>query len=144
MNSDTDFIPQMTPQWVTRALGKNIPQLKATDEGFFPLHDASPELQPFTRVTTDSREVIAGSFFIALQGESTDGHLYLKEVIQKKARAVLVKKGTEIPYSPETLVFEVEDTQKALRQLSYAWRREFSIPVIAVAGSVGKTRRKKF
>src|SRR5690606_3327780 len=59
------------------------------------------------------------------------------------ARGILCRRGTPLPVYPELCVFSVEDPLNSYRRLASAWRKEFSIPIIAVAGSAGKTTTKE-
>lgn len=102
---------------------------------------SGPALE-FLRVCTDSRSVRPGDLFVALKGDAFDAHDFIASAVQAGATGVLCRKGT--PHSGATLYFEVNDTLAAFRSLAAAWRREFQIPVVAVAGSVGKTTTKEF
>jgi UDP-N-acetylmuramoyl-tripeptide--D-alanyl-D-alanine ligase len=93
------------------------------------------------RVSTDSRQVRAGDLFIAIKGEKFDAHDFVREVIAKGATAVLVERSRA--RREDAAVIAVEDTRKALGQLGARYRRDFQIPVIAVAGSNGKTTTKE-
>lgn len=95
------------------------------------------------RVNTDSRQAQAGDLFIALSGERFDGHEFLLEVAQKGAAAVVVEKGRKLPALPDCVVIQVADTRKAYGQIGAAYRNGFSLPVIAVGGSNGKTSTKE-
>jgi len=94
------------------------------------------------RVCTDSRQVQPGDLFIALPGEHFDGHDFLGEVLRKGPAALLVRHG-RAPASPtDCPVLCVPDTRKALGRLAARYRADFPLPVIAVAGSNGKTTTK--
>ena len=90
-------------------------------------------------VSTDTRSVAANELFIALQGLNFDGHDYLEHAKQRGAVAVMVSKKTETDL-PKILV---SDTKLALGELAKAWRKQFSIPVIGITGSNGKTTVKE-
>lgn len=94
------------------------------------------------RVNTDSRQVRAGDLFVALAGERFDGHEFVAEVVAKGAVAVLVQRGRAWPKLAGAVV-EVADTRAALGRIAAAYRREFTLPVIAVGGSNGKTTTKE-
>jgi UDP-N-acetylmuramoyl-tripeptide--D-alanyl-D-alanine ligase len=94
------------------------------------------------RVCTDSRLVMAGDLFVALAGDKFDGHDYLGEVAAKGVAAVLVKQGRALP-ELGCAVIEVADPRVALGQIAAAYRNAFSIPVIVVGGSNGKTTTKE-
>jgi len=90
-------------------------------------------------LSTDTRNMHAGALFVALVGDSYDPHEVIEAGKASKAAAVLVqqKVKTNIPQ------VVVKDTYKALQQLAAAWRKRFSLPVIGVTGSNGKTSVKE-
>jgi UDP-N-acetylmuramoyl-tripeptide--D-alanyl-D-alanine ligase len=99
-------------------------------------------------VVIDSREVRGGEVFVALPGERTDGHRYVGEVFEKGAAWAVVSRawfdryGAE--YSSQSRRFLVaDDTLVALQQLALSYRKGFSVPVVAVGGSNGKTSTKE-
>ncbi len=94
------------------------------------------------RVCTDSRQVRAGDLFFALRGEKFDGHDFLGEV-SRHAAAVVVNRGRTLPATGKCAVLAVDDTIPALGRFAAAYRREFELPVVAVAGSNGKTTTKE-
>ncbi|HXT12449.1 MAG TPA: UDP-N-acetylmuramoyl-tripeptide--D-alanyl-D-alanine ligase [Candidatus Angelobacter sp.] len=94
-------------------------------------------------VNTDSRSAQPGDLFVALTGERHDGHEYLPDVIQKGVAAVMVE-TTKVPTSlPKCAVIAVENTRKALGQVAARYRSDFSLPVVVVGGSNGKTTTKE-
>jgi len=97
----------------------------------------------FLRVNTDSRQTQAGDLFIALSGERFDGHQFVAEVAQKGAVAVIVEKGHKLAALPECAVIQVANARLAYGQIGAAYRKQFSLPVIAVGGSNGKTSTKE-
>jgi UDP-N-acetylmuramoyl-tripeptide--D-alanyl-D-alanine ligase len=95
------------------------------------------------RVNTDSRAARPGDLFIALTGERHDGHDFLRDVTQKGVAAVMVE-ANKVPASlPKCAVIVVENTRRALGQLAARYRNDFSLPVVAVGGSNGKTTTKE-
>jgi len=90
-------------------------------------------------VSTDSRNIGKGNLFITLQGPSFDGHDYVHHAEQRYAAAVLVSK--KVTTSLPKII--VNDTLVALGKLAKAWRNQFSIPVIGITGSNGKTTVKE-
>jgi UDP-N-acetylmuramoyl-tripeptide--D-alanyl-D-alanine ligase len=102
----------------------------------------SPETR-VTRISTDSRVTEAGDLFFALPGERFDGHLYLDEVARKGARAVVAERRRAGADLGECAFIAVDDTRRALGMLAAEYRKDFSLPVIAVAGSNGKTSTKE-
>ena len=102
----------------------------------------SPATQ-FQRVNTDSRLAQTGDLFIALPGDRFDGHNFVGEVAQKGVVAVVVERGRRIDPLPECAVVQVDSTRKAFGQIAARYRKDFSLPVIAVGGSNGKTSTKE-
>ncbi len=94
------------------------------------------------RVCSDSRLAQAGDLFFALAGDKFDGHNFLAEVAQKGAAAVVAIRS-KIPAGLPCAVIAVDDPRKALGRLAAKYRTEFRLPVIAVAGSNGKTTTKE-
>lgn len=89
-------------------------------------------------VTTDSRAVGAGDLFVAIAGETFDGHDFVEQAVESGAVGVVVA-GGRIDIEPR---IEVAATGDALLELAAMRRDELSVPVIAVTGSTGKTTTK--
>ena len=95
------------------------------------------------RVCTDSRRVAAGDLFVPLSGERFDAHEFLDQVARAGAAAT-VAETNRLPADWRLLpVVAVENTRLALGALAVRYRGDFSLPVIAVAGSNGKTTTKE-
>lgn len=92
----------------------------------------------FTGVSTDSRSLRDGDLFVALCGESFDGHDYLEQVAASGAVAALVSRPQEIDL-PQ---LQVADTQAALGRLGAFNRQLFDGTLVAITGSSGKTTVK--
>ena len=92
-------------------------------------------------VTTDSRRVGAGELFVAIAGERFDGHDYVAEALRRGAAAALVSRVIEDAAPFSQLV--VDDTRAGLGRLAKHWREKFSIPLVALTGSNGKTTVKE-
>lgn len=90
-----------------------------------------------THVTNNSQTAAAGSLFVALPGEKTDGHRFVQDVLAKGGYAMVKPGSTEQPG-----VIEVIDPLQGLQDLARTYLTEFDIPVIAVTGSNGKTTTK--
>lgn len=90
----------------------------------------------FARVNSDTRTLQEGDLFVALKGDSFDGHDFVMQAFEKGAVAVLAERGFD---SVRVVGLEVNNTLKALAALARGWRDCFSIPVIGVTGSNGKT-----
>ncbi len=93
----------------------------------------------FNAVSTDSRKITTDNLFIALKGESFDGHDYVAQCLQQGAAGVLVSKRIETD-QPQIVV---QDTRLALGKLAQYWREQFNIPLAAITGSNGKTTVKE-
>lgn len=104
--------------------------------------NAAGDDRPFHAVTTDTRALAQGDLFVALVGEKFDAHDFLAQAVEKGAGALVVNDarkavGLGIP------VIEVRDTLAALGRLGRYRRRAWARPVVAVAGSSGKTSTKE-
>lgn len=96
-----------------------------------------------TRVCTDSRRVAAGDLFVALSGERFDAHQFLNHVAVAGAAATVAEVG-RLPANWAALpVVAVDNTRGALGRLAARYRGDFTLPVVAVAGSNGKTTTKE-
>lgn len=94
------------------------------------------------RVCTDSRQTQPGDLFFALSGETFDGHEFLGEAVRRGASAGVVERIPDDALPESCALVKVGSTRQALGRLAACWRQEFAIPVIAVAGSNGKTSAK--
>ncbi len=92
-------------------------------------------------ITTDTRSIAPGQLFVALRGERFDGHDYLDAAAAAGAVGVVVARAPPLG-ALRIPVFQVKDTLVALGALARFWRRTWGNPVIAVAGSNGKTTTK--
>jgi UDP-N-acetylmuramoyl-tripeptide--D-alanyl-D-alanine ligase len=98
----------------------------------------------YEAVCTDTRALVPGCLFVALQGERFDAHDFLAQAAAGGATGAVVKRGRALPALPEGLVlYEVEDTLAALGALGRFHRERFRIPVGVVGGSNGKTTTKE-
>jgi UDP-N-acetylmuramoyl-tripeptide--D-alanyl-D-alanine ligase len=96
-------------------------------------------------VSTDSRTAAPEDVFIALKGDRFDGHDFVHAVAARGVRAFIVEQswlfGHEAPKNSCTIA--VADTLRALGDLSAFHRSRFSLPVIGITGSNGKTTTKE-
>jgi UDP-N-acetylmuramoyl-tripeptide--D-alanyl-D-alanine ligase len=90
-----------------------------------------------TSVSTDTRTLKPGSVFVALKGENFDGHDYGAKACELGAEAVIAERAID---GVKCIV--VDSTARALLQLASYYRRKFSIPLVGITGSVGKTTTK--
>ena len=90
------------------------------------------------RVHTDTRTLQPGDLFVALKGERFDANDFLGQAQAQGAVAAICAqpRRTCLPGLPG---IEVDDTRLALGALAAGWRAQFSLPLIAVTGSNGKT-----
>lgn len=110
-------------------------------------------------VGIDSRKLIPGSMFVALVGESADGHDYVQDAFENGASFALI----DHPVAPGLRVIDlrqrdekiwdqeieepfcllVEDSLEALQLVAKVWRQKLNLRVIGITGSVGKTTTKE-
>ncbi|HUF27134.1 MAG TPA: UDP-N-acetylmuramoyl-tripeptide--D-alanyl-D-alanine ligase [Gemmatimonadaceae bacterium] len=93
-------------------------------------------------VTTDTRAIAVGDAFVALRGERFDAHDFVADAVRGGASALVVEhpertSGLGVP------VYAVDDTLVALGALAAYRRKVWGRPVVAVAGSNGKTSTKE-
>ena len=96
-----------------------------------------------TSLSIDSRTVEPGALFVAIRGDNSDGHAYVKDALAKGAVAAVVDHVPEDVAGDAPLLI-VADTFEALQELGYASRNRCGGKMIAVTGSVGKTGTKEF
>ena len=109
-------------------------------------------------ILIDSRRIIhpGSALFVAIVTERNDGHRYIEELYDKGVRNFLV---SSLPYQtgylpgnndrqdktfPDANFILVENTLVALQKLAAVHRSRFSIPVIGITGSNGKTIVKEW
>ena len=113
--------------------------------------------QPIHAWVIDSRQAQAGDLFVALKGERTDGHNFVRDAFARGAVAALIEQ--DAPADCDTLdlrqgtppvthlslpaCLRVSNVLKAMQDLSGWWRSKFKIRVIGITGSVGKTSTKE-
>ncbi len=96
-------------------------------------------------ISTDSRSIQKGDFFLCLIGENFDAHHYIHEVLAKGAAGIILQKDRVSAKDLEELkvpTLAVKDTLYAFGNIARAWRRKFSIPLVGIGGSNGKTSTK--
>ena len=106
--------------------------------------------QSIKNVIIDSREQAEDALFVPIIGEKTDGHMYVAGALAGGAKTLFMQK--ESAYKSEILeiagkagasVVAVNDTVEALQKFAAWYRGCFTIPVIGITGSVGKTTTKE-
>ena len=95
-----------------------------------------------TGVTTDSRAASDGQLFIPLTGERFDGHAYIDGALSAGAAGCLTARVPET-MQPGKFYIQVADTRLALKALAAWYRSRFTLPVVQITGSAGKTTTKE-
>lgn len=115
---------------------------------------------PISQVVIDSRQASPGAMFVALPGKRTDGHMYVADAFQRGAIVALIQHSIpgnwttiditggspplqELDAIQLPVCLKVVNTLNALHQLATHWRNKFSVRVIGITGSVGKTMTKE-
>lgn len=104
------------------------------------LHGSDNSDSEILGVAIDSRKVEAGFMFAALKGERVDGHDYMNKAFESGAVCCIAERE---PENITGTVIVVPDVAAALKTLAEHYRKCFDIPVIGIAGSVGKTTAKE-
>ena len=125
---------RLTVQWVADAV-----------HGRMASGDAAREVG---HVTTDSRALRPGDFFLALRGANFDGHAFVDGALKRGAAGVIVDVGfadgrVDLQTSGVVTMIEVADTTRALQDLAHAVRKAAGTQVVAITGSAGKTTTKE-
>lgn len=92
-------------------------------------------------ITSDSRTVMQGSLFIAVEGICTDGHAYIGKAIEQGAVAVVYDKPMIEEYFSKVTYVQVEDSAEALASIASEWYDNPSrkLKLVGVTGTNGKT-----
>ena len=93
-----------------------------------------------TAITTDSRNIPAGSMFFALKGANFNGNKYAPEALSKGALFAVIDEKTE---SEDDRLILVDNVLECLQQLARYHRDQLNIPILAITGSNGKTTTKE-
>lgn len=122
-----------------RTIAEKIGALKAV------LHQPDDRIK---YILTDSRSLIhpEHTLFFAFRTNTGDGHKYIEELYRNGVRNFVAAGDARLPENvlANANVLYVVDALKALQRLATAWRKEFSIPVVGITGSNGKTITKEF
>ncbi|RLC25938.1 MAG: UDP-N-acetylmuramoyl-L-alanyl-D-glutamate--2,6-diaminopimelate ligase [Deltaproteobacteria bacterium] len=106
----------------------------------------------FSGVCTDSRSITKTQIFLALKGESFDGHSFIEKLINKGIKGFITQKGFIETLDEQTkkefeqkhlIVFETGNTITALGQLAQYQRIRSNVKLVAITGSSGKTTTRK-
>jgi UDP-N-acetylmuramoyl-tripeptide--D-alanyl-D-alanine ligase len=135
-------------------------------QAFTQTRPAGSEQIPISLAVADSRQVQPGALFVALKGETLDGHDFIADALTRgavafiaEARAIERGLGPNVhwidleqsrvaglqpgPLSRAPVGFIAPSSLGALQQLATFWRRKFACQVIGVTGSVGKSSTKE-
>lgn len=91
-------------------------------------------------VTTDSRKADKDSLFVAICGERSDGHEYIKSVYETGALCCISEKVLK---NETHSYIKVESSLQALKDIAQYYRSVLNVKVIGITGSVGKTSTKE-
>jgi alanine racemase len=103
--------------------------------------------QTFEQLVVDSRKLFLpeSSLFIAIKGKNHDGHEFIEEVYQKGIRCFIVENEKAMePFKQSVNYIVVKNSIRALQKLVAHHRKQFTIPLIAITGSNGKTIVKEW
>lgn len=89
-------------------------------------------------IVIDSRRAGPGTLYVPVIGERFDGHRFIDSARENGAICTV----SQHPLDDEPYIL-VQDALDALQDIALGYRRKFSIPVIGVTGSVGKTSTKE-
>ncbi len=128
-------------------LDLTLHEIQAIKKCRFKFRDESDKLrQTIAGVSIDSRKIQPNELYFAIKGDNHDGHKFVQDAIDKQAAAAVVEsswwQGHGADLSNQT-VFIVQDTITALQELANFYRRKFSMPIVAITGTNGKTTSKE-
>lgn len=108
---------------------------------------APPAKTPYVKgVGIDSREDLTHKAFIAIKGETHDGHDHLTHAVAQGASLLIVESAatSRLQLPPNAAVMQVDSTRRALGKIALAHRQSLrGTKVIAITGSSGKTTTKR-
>lgn len=108
-------------------------------KGLYPSRTINELLLDSRRLSTPGE-----SLFFALTGERRDGHQFIPDLYSQGIRSFVVSSLPSVANFPDASFLLVNDTRAALQQLAAWHRAQFSIPVIGITGSNGKTVLKEW
>ena len=98
---------------------------------------------PIGFVSTDTRTIKKGNFFIPLVGNKFDGHDFLDTAFSIGIQGAIVSEKFNGLVPSGLPHWVVSDTLHSYQQIALLHRRKLDIPVVAVTGSVGKTTTRE-
>ena len=97
-----------------------------------------------TRISTDSRTIQPGDFFVSIRGDNFDGHRFVEQVAERGAAGALVDEDWKGSVPQGFALIRVADTLLGYQRIAAGYRRSLKLKVIAITGSNGKTSTKDF
>ena len=97
------------------------------------------EDKEISSISTDTRTIEENSMFVCIKGENFNAHLFAEKACENGAVCVMAEEEVECSCS----VIYVSSTRQAQLDLARFYREKFSIPVVGITGSVGKTTTKE-
>jgi len=95
-------------------------------------------------ISTDTRNLTPGQWYLALKGENFDGHQFVEAAFKRGAAGCIVSNvPPNVVVPPDSALLQVDDTLLAYHQLAASWRQKVNPFVIGVTGSSGKTTTKE-
>jgi UDP-N-acetylmuramoyl-tripeptide--D-alanyl-D-alanine ligase len=95
------------------------------------------------RVSTDTRTPCDGALFFALKGERFDAARFVGQAFERGAVAAVLGRDAGVHPPAERSLIRVDDARLALGRLAAHWRGRFTLPLIGLTGSNGKTTVKE-
>ena len=108
---------------------------------FVPMETIYQHFIQSSGVCTDSRKIEPGSLFVCIKGENFDGNTFAKAALEQGASHVIV--DNEAYFIDSVHMTLVENSVRFLQDLANYHRKKFTIPVIGITGSNGKTSTKE-
>ncbi len=103
-----------------------------------------PDLPEHPNLVVDSRAVMPGDIFLALKGQHHDGHDFIQDALIRGARGIIAERiPAGVVIDPAITLIIVKKVLDAVIAVAQAWRKQITIPVVGITGSVGKTSTKQ-
>ncbi|MCC2101769.1 MAG: UDP-N-acetylmuramoylalanyl-D-glutamyl-2, 6-diaminopimelate--D-alanyl-D-alanine ligase, partial [Hyphomicrobiales bacterium] len=96
-----------------------------------------------TGISIDTRTLAEGDLFVALKGDNSDGHDYVRKAFEAGAAAAAIDEAHAQALAGAGPLYVAKDTLVALEGLGRAARSRSKARIVAVTGSVGKTTTKE-